>query len=102
MISGMVPFNHDEVIARMRVEAVQSLEQKTRFFETHGVPCAYTVEENAVPSSCAVYQEGERGYSMVVMGTRGRNALLTAFFGSTARETILKASIPVIIVHSGR
>jgi nucleotide-binding universal stress UspA family protein len=60
------------------------------------------MEEKAVPSTCAVFREAGQGYALVVMGTHGRNAVLTAFFGSTARETILNAPVPVIIVHSGR
>jgi nucleotide-binding universal stress UspA family protein len=99
--SGMVPFNFDEIISEMREEAASSLKRKTRFFQDRGVPCEYKIEDTVVVSACAVYQEAEKGYSIVVMGTHGRNALLNAFFGSTARETILNASIPVITVHSG-
>jgi nucleotide-binding universal stress UspA family protein len=51
---------------------------------------------------CAVHEECASGYSFAIMGTRGRNALLNAFFGSTAREAVLNATIPVIIVHSGK
>lgn len=102
MVSGWVPVNLDEILAGIREDAIESVKQKVRFFEKHAVPCEYKVEDNATTSACAVYQEGERGYSIIVMGTHGRNALLTAFFGSTARETILNASIPVITVQSGR
>jgi nucleotide-binding universal stress UspA family protein len=102
MVPGTVPFNLDEILARIREDAIESMKQKVRFFQKHSVPCEYKVEEKAITSACAVYQECERAYSIVVMGTHGRNALLNAFFGSTARETILNASIPVIIVHSGR
>jgi nucleotide-binding universal stress UspA family protein len=100
MVSGWVPLNLDEILAGIREDAVKAIEQKVRFFEKHGVPCYYRVDDKPIVSSCAIYQEGERGYSFVVMGTHGRNALLNAYFGSTARETILNASIPVITVHS--
>ncbi len=102
MVSGWVPFNLDEILAGIQEEAVKAIEQKVRFFEKHGVPCYYKVDDKQILSSCAIYQEGEKGYSFVVMGTHGRNAVLNAYFGSTARETILNASIPVIIVHSAR
>jgi len=98
---GTAPFNFDEIINQIRNEAAATLNQKTRFFQKHGIPCEYKVEDNAIISACAVYQEAENNYSIIVMGTHGRNALLNAFFGSTARETILNASIPVITVHSG-
>jgi len=102
IVPGMVPFNLDEILSRIREDTIESMKQKVRFFQKHGVPCEYKVEEKAITSACAIYQESERAYSIVVMGTHGRNALLNAFFGSTARETILSASIPVITVHSGR
>lgn len=39
-------------------------------------------------------------YDLIVMGTHSRNRFLTAFIGSSARNLILKAPIPVIIVRS--
>jgi nucleotide-binding universal stress UspA family protein len=100
--AGTAPFNFDGIIVQIRDEAAATLKQKARFFQKHGIPCEYKVEDNAVISACAVYQEAENNYAIIVMGTHGRNALLNAFFGSTARETILNASIPVITVHSGQ
>jgi nucleotide-binding universal stress UspA family protein len=99
--AGTAPFNFDEIITQIKDEATATLRQKTSFFQKHGITCDYKVEDNAVISACAVYQEAENNYSIIVMGTHGRNAWLNAFFGSTARETILNASIPVITVHSG-
>ena len=100
MVSGWVPFNLDEILTGIREDAIEAIERKVRFFEKHDVPCYYKVDDKQIPSACAIYQEGEKGYSFVVMGTHGRNALLNAYFGSTARETILNESIPVITVHS--
>ncbi len=101
-VSGWVPLNLDEILSRIRDDSIQSIKQKVRLFQNRGVPCDYKIEEKDVVASCAVYQEGDRGYSLIVMGTHGRNILLEAFLGSTARETILNASIPVITVHSGK
>jgi nucleotide-binding universal stress UspA family protein len=100
MVSGWAPINLDEILAGIQEDAVKTIEQKVRFFEKHNVPCYYKVDDKQISSACAIYQEGKKDYSFVVMGTHGRNALLNAFFGSTARETILNASIPVITVHS--
>ena len=100
MVSGWVPINLDEFLAGIQEDAIKKIEQKVRFFEKQGVPCYYKVDDKQISSACAIYQEGKRGYSFVIMGTHGRNALLNAYFGSTARETILNASIPVITVHS--
>jgi nucleotide-binding universal stress UspA family protein len=100
--SGMAAFNIDEIIAGLRDDAVDSMKRKSSFFQKSGVSCNYKIEDKAIISTCAVYQECESGYSIVVMGTRARNALLNAFIGSTARETILNATTPIIVVHSVR
>ncbi len=100
--SGMAAFNIDGIIAESREDAFNAMKRKTGFFQKHGVPCDYKIEDKSITSACAVHQECGSGYSIVVMGTHGRNALLNAFFGSTARESILNATIPIIIVHSGR
>ncbi len=102
MVSGWVPINFKEVLDEIRNDAVQSMKQKADYFQKHDVPCEYKIDDEPRTSSCAVYQESERGYSHVVMGTHGRNVLMEAYFGSTARETILNASVPVIVVHTER
>jgi nucleotide-binding universal stress UspA family protein len=97
-LSGKLSFNLDKVIAVTRDNAIRKLKKKAGFFQARGVPCEFKIEK-AVHSSRSVHQEGEKEYSYIIMGTRGRNALLSAYFGSTARETILNATIPVITVH---
>jgi nucleotide-binding universal stress UspA family protein len=98
--AGMAAYDLESVIGRSREESVASLGRKAAFFQKHGVPCGWVVEEQAVTSPCAVHRESGSGYDFVVMGTHGRSAVLTAFLGSTARETIMHAAVPVIIVHS--
>ncbi len=99
--SGMAAYDLDALVNDSRNDAVESIKRKAGLIQKQGVPCDFKVEEKTQTSQCAVYQEAESGYSLVVMGTHGKNALLNAFFGSTARETILHAPIPVIVVHSG-
>jgi len=101
-VSGWIPLNLDEILSQLQDSSRQLMEQKTRFFESRGVRCEYNIEQKDVLTSSAVYREGGRGHSLIIMGTHGRNMLMEAFFGSTARETILNSPIPVIIVHSGR
>ncbi len=101
-VSGWIPLNLDEILSQLQDSSCQSMKQKVRFFESRGVLCDYKIEEKDVVASCAVCREGDHGYSFVIMGTHGRNMLLEAFLGSTARETILNSPVPVIIVHSGR
>jgi nucleotide-binding universal stress UspA family protein len=99
--SGIAAYNVSEIIAESRDAAADAMKRKTAFFQKHHVPCDFKIEGEAITSSCAVHQECENGYSFVVMGSHGRNALFSTFLGSTVREAILNATIPVIIVHSG-
>ncbi len=99
--SGMAAYSLDTLLAEYRDEAAAIMKKKAAFFRKHGVPCTFLMKEEAVTSPCAVHQEAREGYLFVVMGTHGRSALLSAFFGSTAREAILSASVPVIVVHPG-
>ncbi len=102
MVAGWVPSNLDAILSQLRDDSIQSMEQKVRFFQDRGVPCDYKIDEKDIVASCAVYQECGRGYTLAIMGTHGRNMLLEAFLGSTARDTIMNSPIPVITVHSGR
>jgi nucleotide-binding universal stress UspA family protein len=102
MVPGSVPYDLDATVAGIREDAVKTLEQKTGLFRRHGVACDYKLEESAASSASLVHQEAEKDHALVIMGTHGRNMMLNAYFGSTARETILHATIPVIVVHSGR
>jgi nucleotide-binding universal stress UspA family protein len=98
--AGMAAYDLEAVIERSREDAAAALRRKAEFFQKHGVPCSWRVEEQAQTSMCAVHRESGSGHDLVVMGTHGRNAVLAAFLGSTARETIMHAAVPVIIVHS--
>ncbi len=100
--SGTAVYNLDIIIDKSRDIALESIKRKASFFQKHGVPCEYKVQEKAMTSTCAISREAESDYAFIIMGTHGRNVLMEAFLGSTARETILNAPIPVIIVHSGR
>jgi nucleotide-binding universal stress UspA family protein len=99
---GMILANLDEMLAEIQKEAGESLQKKVSSFKKRGVSCTSKLESEAVPPASAILKEAEQGYSIVVMGTHGRNVLQNAFFGSTARKTILNAKIPVITVRSGR
>jgi hypothetical protein len=69
--AGMAAFDLEMVIDRSRDDAIEAMKRKVSFFQKQGVTCGYKVEEKALTSLCAVYQECESGYSFVVMGTHG-------------------------------
>lgn len=97
---GAPPVNLEETIARIRAYAIKSLKQKVNSFKKQGISCDYKLIEDAGPPARGLLSESKKGYSLVIMGTHGRNFLLNSFFGSTDRETILHSRIPVIIVRS--
>lgn len=102
LIYGMILPNLEYMEAEITKEANESLQKKVSSFNKRGVSCIYKLVSESGPPASAILKEAEQGYSIIVMGSHGRNVLLNAFFGSTTRETILNAKIPVITVHSGR
>jgi len=98
--SGAVVFDLEVTMAEIRANAILSLERKSLYFRERGVRCEFVVEERAIRASAAVPEMAGSGFSFVITGTHGRGALMNAFFGSTARETILNAEAPVITVRS--
>lgn len=66
-----------------------------------GVSASSVLHEKNASSSSAILKEAKRvGADLIIMGTHGRSGISSAFFGRTARDVILGASIPVITVHS--
>ena len=50
----------------------------------------------------ALTREAARGYSLLVMGRRGRNPVSALLLGSTAERVLARATIPVMIVPRRR
>jgi nucleotide-binding universal stress UspA family protein len=99
---GMDLVKLDDMFLPIQKDAAESLRQKVALFKNRGVACTFRIQSEAVPPAEVILRESEQNCSIVLMGTHGRNILLSGFLGSTARKTILDAKIPVIIVRSGR
>jgi nucleotide-binding universal stress UspA family protein len=64
------------------------------------VDCNYVIADPNLRLQDALLSEAAKSYCMIIMGTHSkRNALVRTFLGSSARDTILQAEIPVVIVH---
>src|ERR1700693_379785 len=87
---GAPPVNLEETLTRIRTDAIKSLKQKVNSFKRQGISSDYKLVENAEATAGGILSESKKGYSLVIMGTHGRNFLLKIFFGSTAREKILR------------
>jgi len=98
--SGFASFDMERIFQKMQKDARASLSVKQGRIHRAMVDCNVIIADPNVRLSDALLAEADKGYSAIVMGTHSkRNALLRAFLGSTTRETILQAAIPVVIVH---
>lgn len=48
----------------------------------------------------ALAQEARRGYTLLVLGTTGQNAVATLLMGATVERAMARATIPVMVVPS--
>jgi nucleotide-binding universal stress UspA family protein len=46
----------------------------------------------------ALTREASRGYSLLVIGTKGSNALATLLLGATVERALARATIPILVV----
>jgi nucleotide-binding universal stress UspA family protein len=100
IISGFANFDMDRIYQKMTRDATQDLEKKRARFRKVTGRGEFMIAESGQTIAEAVIQEAHQSYCMVVMGTHSkRNVLVRAFIGSTARDTILKSPIPIVVVH---
>ncbi len=50
----------------------------------------------------ALTREARRGYDLLVLGSRGANAVSTVFLGSTVQRALSRSTIPVLVVPGRR
>lgn len=85
----------------MKSALLEKLSDKVEKASQKGIPAAFVLDDKSVSSAESVLKEASRSSaSLIVMGTHGRTMASGAFFGRTARDVILAASVPVVTVHS--
>jgi nucleotide-binding universal stress UspA family protein len=100
IVSGFVNFDMDRIFNKMQLDAKGMLLMKRERMRKAMVDCHCVVADPQARLNEALMLEAAKNFSLIVMGTHSkRNALVRAFLGSTARDTILQADIPVVIVH---
>lgn len=90
----------DTFIATIRKKSGQALKDKVKQFRSKRVKASFIMDEKGATSSEALTEEAKKGYQFLIMGTHGRNSFVSAFVGSTARQTLISTSIPTVIVRS--
>lgn len=100
IMSGFANFDLERIFQKMQRDAIDTLGLKRDRMRKSMVDCEFIVADPKRPLSEALMHEAAKNYCLIVMGTHSkRNALLRTFLGSTARDTILQAEIPVVVVH---
>lgn len=99
---GMYLVNLNDIFESIQKDAAEKLQNKVLHFKKQGVTTSFLLERESFSPAESILREAQKEYSIIIMGTQGRNILLRGFLGSTARGTILRAKIPVLTVHSCR
>ncbi|MGE3757215.1 MAG: universal stress protein [Pseudobdellovibrionaceae bacterium] len=96
--SGAIPLIFEETIQTIEKQSHEALSEKRKIFKDQGIKCQMIldIEPRSVAESILAIQEN--GYSMLIMGSRTRNRVLTAVWGSTLRDTLVKSALPTIAV----
>lgn len=98
--SGYIPFNVDTMFNQMADDYQRKLDQFTKDLKQEGLLAqSHLIEkEERVIKSLRKFLRGKNG--VIVMGTHGRNRISTSMIGSNARDVILNAPWPVIVVRN--
>lgn len=99
LAAGDVPIDIEGIFNQMTDDAQRDLQRKIRELTKKGLnvkPHLFVKEERLLTSLKGLLEKVD----LIVMGTRGRNKVLTSFVGSTARDLIMSAPVPVIAIRN--
>jgi nucleotide-binding universal stress UspA family protein len=86
----------EQVASALRDSTVAQLDRCRRFCERAGVPCTVVIETR--PPLEAIL-DAAADVDLVVMGSRGRDALSSSSLGSHAQRVVTGTRTPVLVVH---
>ncbi len=86
----------EEITRAIEERAAAQLERARRICEQAGVPCVARV---ALEGPLEAVVEASREADLVVMGSRGRDALTGTVLGSLSQRVVGSAHAPVLVVH---
>lgn len=98
--SGDIPFDIEKMFKQMSEEAHRELEKKARLWSKEGLQITYRLLSKEERLENALKGPLLTKTGLIVMGTHGRNKVITSFLGSSARALMLKSPVPVIVVRS--
>ncbi|MGE5087271.1 MAG: universal stress protein [Bacillota bacterium] len=98
--TGYLTFNMEEMFNQMVDDAQRALQRKARNWNKQGIKATSLLFEKEEPLEKSLKLQRTSEAGLIVMGTHGRNKIVSSFIGSTARKVILTSPAPVIVVHS--
>jgi len=96
--TGALPLIFEETIQTIEKQSHGALSEKRKLFEDQGIKCQMILDIEARSIAESVLAVQENGYSILIMGSRTRNRVVTAVWGSTLRDTLAKSALPTIAV----
>jgi nucleotide-binding universal stress UspA family protein len=96
--TGAIPLIFEETIQTIEKQSHEALSERRKIFEDQGVKCQMILDIEARSVAESILALQENGYSMLIMGSRTRNRIITAVWGSTLRDTLAKSALPTIAV----
>ncbi|MGE3975517.1 MAG: universal stress protein [Bdellovibrionales bacterium] len=92
-----------DLFKNLHKSALDKMRRRQKKIQAMGIHCEMFLEEGFVFAERAVAKTiKEQKPDLVITGTNARTLVGQAYFGSTARQTILQSPIPVIVVKSRR
>ncbi|MFM6928354.1 MAG: universal stress protein [Bdellovibrio sp.] len=98
--TGYLTFNMEQMFNQMVEDAQRALQRKVRSWTKQGIKATSLLIEKEEPLEKSLKLQRSSEAGLIVMGTHGRNKVISSFIGSTARKVVLSSPVPVIVVHS--
>lgn len=97
--TGYIPFNIEKMFSQMVDDAQRAIQKKTRDWVKQGLNATSLLiaKEESIEKSLKDLRPSKAG--LIVMGTHGRNKIVSSFLGSTTRKFLLTSPVPVIVVR---
>jgi nucleotide-binding universal stress UspA family protein len=96
--SGYAAFDMESTLQRILKDARQRLEKKKKRCRQNMIACDILLGSDKSGLLTDLLQETDKHFSWIVMGTHSRSLLMRALMGSTAKEVLQRAKVPVVVV----
>ncbi|MNT30516.1 Universal stress protein family protein [compost metagenome] len=98
--TGYMPFDIEKMLNQMVEDAQRMLLEKEKSWKKQGLEVTSVLIEKEEGLDKSIKTKYFAKADLVIMGTHGRNKVLTSFLGSRARKLILESPVPVVVVRN--